>query len=271
MQVDLALQEAKADVTRYWVDLKNKPEWFASQVNPAGKVRYIHVASSCHGVDSSRVNQVPALVYGSPKSDPENPSAESAKIAESLVILEFVADLYPDSGLLPKDPVKRARVRFFIESFSSNVFQLAGKLFRTGTDEEETIRAFIAAVADFQKLLPQHAQFAVGDHFTIADAAFAPFVGFWELCFRHDFGKFPAGTGPRLYQELFESDRFAPLQKYYANISSRESFKNIFKAVRLACMLVWWVLRLTDWFFWLGNYIGSDEESVRSRVNARFC
>jgi|HubBroStandDraft_5_1064220.scaffolds.fasta_scaffold2450343_2 hypothetical protein len=39
MQVELAFQEAKADVTRYWIDLKNKPEWFASQVNPAGKVR----------------------------------------------------------------------------------------------------------------------------------------------------------------------------------------------------------------------------------------
>jgi glutathione S-transferase len=39
MQVELAFQEAKADVTRYWIDLKNKPEWFASRVNPVGKVR----------------------------------------------------------------------------------------------------------------------------------------------------------------------------------------------------------------------------------------
>jgi glutathione S-transferase len=39
MQVDLAFQEAKADVTRYWVDLSNKPDWFVSKVNPAGRVR----------------------------------------------------------------------------------------------------------------------------------------------------------------------------------------------------------------------------------------
>jgi len=90
LRVELAFQEAKADVTRYSINPRNKPEWFASRVNPAGKV--------------------PALLYGSPKSDPEHPSAESAKIAESLVILEFIADLYPDSGLLPKDPVERARV-----------------------------------------------------------------------------------------------------------------------------------------------------------------
>jgi hypothetical protein len=46
MQVELAFQEAKADVTRYFVDLANKPEWFGSKVNPAGKVRDILVASS---------------------------------------------------------------------------------------------------------------------------------------------------------------------------------------------------------------------------------
>jgi glutathione S-transferase len=177
-------------------------------------------------------------VYGSPKSDPENPSAESAKLAESLVILEFVADLYPDSGLLPKDPVDRARVRFLIDLFSTNVFKLAAKFFRSGADEEETVREFIAAIADFQELLSHHAQFAVGDHFTIADAAFAPFIGFWELCFRLDIGRFAVGTGPRVHQELFESERFARLQKYWANISSRESFKNTFDAVRLAYMLV---------------------------------
>ena len=47
-------------------------------------------------------------MFGSPKSDPEHPSPESEKIAESLVMLEFVADLYPETGLLPKDPVQRA-------------------------------------------------------------------------------------------------------------------------------------------------------------------
>ena len=86
-------------------------------------------------------NQVPALVYGSPKSDPENPSAESAKITESLVILEFIADLYPDSGLLPKDPVERARVRFFIDALSTKVFPPASKFFVS--DDEEAPRAFI--------------------------------------------------------------------------------------------------------------------------------
>lgn len=178
------------------------------------------------------VRQVPALVYGSPKSDPENPSPESAKIAESLVLLEFIADLYPDSGLLPKDPVDRARVRFFIDAVSTKLLPLAGALFVWG-GAPDSPDAFVAGLAEFQELLPPTAQFAVGDHFTIADAAIAPFLGFWELFLRNDVSKFAEGTGSRLYQELFQSARFARLQKYFANLSSRESFKNSIDSVRI--------------------------------------
>jgi glutathione S-transferase len=174
-------------------------------------------------------------VYGSPKSDPENPSAESVKISDSLIILEFVADLYPDSGLLPKDPVDRARVHFFIDEFSTKVLLPTATFFYFGGDEEEVERTFVTALADLQELLPHNALFVVGDHFTIADAAFAPLLGLWELTFRHDLTKFAIGTGTRLHQEIFESERFARLQKYYANISSRESFKNTFDVVHLAC------------------------------------
>jgi len=204
LRVEIAFKEAKADVTKYEIDLLNKPEWYASRVNPA--------------------SEVPALVYGSPKTDPENPSPDSAKLAESLVILEFIADLHPDSGLLPKDPTERARVRFFISAVSTKLIPLSLALFVHG--DSEAPDAFVAAVAEIQELL--HAQFAGGDHFTIADAAIAPFLGFWELFLRTDVGGFAEGTGPRLYEDLFRSARFARLQKYFANISSRESYKNSF-------------------------------------------
>ena len=63
--------------------------------------------------------KVPAIAYGGPPVPPDQPSPESAKIAESLVLLDFVADLFPDSHLLPKDPVQRARARFFIDTVST--------------------------------------------------------------------------------------------------------------------------------------------------------
>ncbi|KAH9170073.1 glutathione S-transferase [Lactarius sanguifluus] len=217
-RVEIAFQEAKADVTRYAIDLLNKPEWYASRVNPASKV--------------------PAVVYGSPKSDPENPSPEAARITESLVLLEFVADLYPDSGLLPNDSIERARVRLFIDA-STKVFPPFFALSHRG----ESPDAFVAAVGELQELLPPAAQFAVGDHFTIADAALAPFLGRWELLLRNDLGKFEEGTGPRVYKELFQSERFARLQTYYASISSRESFKNSFDSEYLVAMAKKWLDR----------------------------
>jgi hypothetical protein len=41
--------------------------------------------------------QVPTMTYGGPKVDPTNPSPESFKLAESLVLLEFIADLFPSA------------------------------------------------------------------------------------------------------------------------------------------------------------------------------
>ena len=166
-------------------------------------------------------------MYGSPKSDPEHPSPESAKIAESLVLLEFVADLYPDSGLLPKDPVQRANVRFFIDAVSNKLTPSWAAFFFRGEAPDK----FIEAAAEIQDLLSPSG-FAVGDHFTIADAAIAPFLGRWELLFGNDVGKYAEGAGKRLHEVLFQSERFARLQKYYANITSRQSFKNSFDSVR---------------------------------------
>ncbi|KAH9958228.1 glutathione S-transferase [Russula dissimulans] len=202
-RVELAFQEAGGEVTRYHIDLQNKPEWYAERINPAGKV--------------------PALVYGSPKSDPEHPSPESDKLAESLILLEFVADLYPDSGLLPKNPVQRARVRLFIDVVANKLHQPFVAFFYRGEAPDN----FVAAVTEIQELLSPSG-FAVGDHFTIADAALAPFIGRLELNLRNDVGKYAEGTGPRIHELLFRGERFARLQRYYDNITSRQSYKNSF-------------------------------------------
>ena len=120
-------------------------------------------------------------------------------------------------------------MRFFIDAFSTKLFPQHSALFFRG----EAPDAFLKAVAEIQDLLPPgDAQFAVGNHFTIADAAIAPFLLRWELYLQKDIGKYAEGTGPRVYDELFRSERFARLQKYYANISGRDSFKNSFDSVR---------------------------------------
>ncbi|KAH9051932.1 hypothetical protein EDB87DRAFT_1826474 [Lactarius vividus] len=214
----IAFQEAKADVTRYSIDLANK---------------------------QARV--VPALVYGSPKSDPESMSPESARISESLVLLEFVADLYPESGLFPKDPVER----FFVDAVLTKVTPPTDAFFFRGKSPD----ALVVAVAEIQELLSPAAQFALGDHFTITDTAIAPFVARWELC--NDVGEFAEGTGPHVHKELSQGERFARLQEYFANISSYESFKISLDPVHQSSPMAG------------GVYIGSDREIFWPTVNAK--
>lgn len=57
--------------------------------------------------------QVPVITYGGPNVPPEEPSPLSFKLAESLVILGFLADLFPNSRLLPPpfNPTARAVLR----------------------------------------------------------------------------------------------------------------------------------------------------------------
>ncbi|KAG2364201.1 hypothetical protein BDR07DRAFT_1375254 [Suillus spraguei] len=157
-KVQLALAEANAPYRAYQVDLRNKPEWFTSKVNPVG--------------------QVPVVTYGGPNGEPDDPSSLSTKIAESNVILEFLADLYPDSGLLPKDPVLRAKGR----------------------------------------------DFAVGDHYTIADACISPHLARLKIVIETDIGNFPVGMGYKLGEEL-EGAKFAKFKKYVERMLDRPSFK----------------------------------------------
>ncbi|KAG2039218.1 hypothetical protein BDR03DRAFT_1009152 [Suillus americanus] len=202
-KVEVALIEANAPYRGYQVDLGNKPEWFTSKVNPIGKV--------------------PTVTYGGPSVDPENPSPLSSKIAESNVILEFLADLYPDSGLLPKDPVSRAKVRFFIDASTK---QVEGPLFDfvRGQGSYENVLKGIEFV---QGLLEEGGDFAVGDHYTIADACISPLLTRLNIITETDIGQFPVGLGLKLGEEL-KGPKFTKFTKYADQILERPSLRRTY-------------------------------------------
>ncbi|KAH7925068.1 glutathione S-transferase [Leucogyrophana mollusca] len=199
-KVELALVEAKATYKVCDVDLFNKPEWFAAKVNPAGKV--------------------PAITYGGPEVSPDDPSPLSEKIAESAVILEFIADIYPDSGLLPKDPVLRAKVRFFVDTVATKLLP-PFFAFSRGLESYEN---FLKGVEAIQDLLPETGDFAVGDTYTIADATIVPFVVRLKITYEKDLGKFAPGEGRKLGEELHGA-KYAKLMRYTRTMLERPSTK----------------------------------------------
>jgi len=212
-RVEMALDEAKAPYTSYPIDLQNKPHWFNTQINPASKV--------------------PAIAYGGPDVDPSNPSPESVKLTESLVLVEFIADLYPESQILSTDPVQRAQARFLVDYTSTKLLPAwFGYSFRG-----EGIENVVKVTEVLQQYLEQFAKpYLGGDHLNIADIALAPFLGRIELQLRNDVGAFPAGQGPKVHALLFTNPKFATLQRYCAALFARESYKEHFDSEYLIAM-----------------------------------
>ncbi|EJD08549.1 uncharacterized protein FOMMEDRAFT_16871 [Fomitiporia mediterranea MF3/22] len=202
-RVEIALVEAGAEFTRYEIDLQDKPDWFTLKINPVGKI--------------------PAISYGGPKVPPDQPSPESVKLAESLVLLEFVADLFPESKLLPKDPVLRARARFFIDAVNTKFLDGFVAFIIKG----ENVDTLYSGAETIQALLPDDKKFAVSDDFTNADAAIAPLFIRVIVVLKNDLGKAAPGEGKKAF-EVFNSPRFSKLMDYFKRIEAHESVKSTF-------------------------------------------
>ncbi|KAI0674677.1 glutathione S-transferase [Trametes maxima] len=202
-RTEIALHEAKAPHIQYQIDLQNKPEWYAPKVNPASKV--------------------PAIAYGGPDVPADQPSPESVKLAESLILVEFIADLFPESGLLPADPVQRAQARFFIDGVSTKLLPAWFQYSQGKASAEE----YYKAVEHLQALLPAQG-FAVGAY-SIADVAITPFLARARVTLLNDLGGYPQGEGPKVLAELTSGNgRFARFGKYFDDLLARESFKATF-------------------------------------------
>ncbi|KAI0674582.1 thioredoxin-like protein [Trametes maxima] len=197
-RVRLALEEAKATYDIIWIDLMDKQEWYEKKVNPAG-------------------GRVPFLVYGGPKLQPDQaPPSESFKLAESLVILEFLADIFPDAHLLPADPTLRARARFFYHEVDNKLLKaFLGWVFMSAPTE-----ALLSTLDYFQSLLPPTGY--VAGEWSIADASIMPVLARFMFSATTGRGIFKPGVAKEAL-EAFQSPRFTRLRKYYEDNMARPS------------------------------------------------
>ncbi|KAH7882244.1 thioredoxin-like protein [Phlebopus sp. FC_14] len=208
-KVELALLEANANYRSHKFNVYSKPQWYVTKVNPI-------------------TGKIPAITYGGPAdADPQNPPPESLMLIESQVILEFIADLYPDSGLLPSAPTSRAKVRLFMDVVSRHMEPAAIKFF----SGEESYKELLGAIELVQSLLPDVGEFAVGETYTIADATVTPFIARLELASKTDLGRFTHGMGLQLGKDLGTA-RYAKFRKYMDVMLIRESTKKTFNMVR---------------------------------------
>ena len=94
-----------------------------------------------------------------------------------------------------------------------------------GEDPEGVLKA----IETIQKLLPEEG-YAVGE-WSIADAAVTPFFARAEVAFKNEIGKYEEGKGKATWAKHETDEKYARFRKYFADLKSRESFKETFHPV----------------------------------------
>ena len=142
----IALTEKKVAFERLEIDLGNKPDWF-KKISPLGKTPVLRVGDT--------------------------------SIFESAVILEYLEEtqLCP---LHPKDPLRRAEHRSWIEYSSSILNDIAGFY---ATVDEVIFNSKVKVLTEKFALLESRLSalpFFDGEQFTLVDAAFAPVFRYFD-------------------------------------------------------------------------------------------
>ena len=164
----IALYEAGADATYRQVDLRAKraddgSDFFA--INPMG--------------------QVPVV-----RTD------DGALLTENPVVLQYVADQFPDSGLAPKGGPERYRLQQWLNFVTSELHKLVFNLMFDPTGGDE-VKAFALKQAD--KRFARLDKYLTGrdfllDRFTVADAYLVTVLN-WTRAADIDLSQWPAVLG----------------------------------------------------------------------------
>ena len=173
-------------------------------------------------------------MYGGPKLEPgDAPSPDLPQLGESLVIVEFIADTFPEARLLPADPFLRSKARLFYRTLEEKYAPaFVGFFFKQAPKED-----LYAVIEHIQGLLPPTTGFAVGDQWSIADAAFLPVylrtLAILEV--NPELSKLAPGVAAEVLKTLKESPRFARIQTYVKENMVRPSAKKTWDPVSSRC------------------------------------
>ena len=135
-------------------------------------------------------------------------------LTEDAVLLQYIADQKPQSGLAPKaGTMERYRVMEWLNFISSEIHKTLGALFNPKITPEwkDNQVALFGRRCDFLVQQLGGKPYLTGDKFTIADAYLFTILG-WANLFKLDMGKWPA------------------LQSYAVRIAARPAVKEAMKA-----------------------------------------
>ncbi|KAJ2379029.1 hypothetical protein IW150_000421, partial [Coemansia sp. RSA 2607] len=139
------------------IDLMNKPSWY-HLLNP--------------------LLQVPTL---------RTPSGDI--LTESLIIAEYVADQFPAAEMLPTSALARAKLRLFLQLFSTNIISAYYRVIRATTENMQVEKQkLLEGVQEVSRALEKHwgeqdneGPFWLGNRFTFVEVATASFIHLFKV------------------------------------------------------------------------------------------
>ncbi|KAG0231699.1 hypothetical protein BGW42_008651 [Actinomortierella wolfii] len=149
----IALEITKQEAEKVFIDLTvPREEWYL-KINPYG--------------------QVPALKV----------EGDDFVILESSIVAQYIAELHPESNLIPTDPKQRAESNYLIHHFSNRLHPAHWKLTYTldKSVREANSAEFIKQLEIFNEWLSKATQktkgpYVHGDQFTLVDLNLAPLL-----------------------------------------------------------------------------------------------
>jgi len=133
-------------------------------------------------IDEDRFNKSPELLQYNPVHKKTPVLVHAGKpLCESMIIVEYIDELWPQNPLVPADPYEKAVARFWVRYVDDMISAVAPQLFRGGGEEgEKAIKEIWERfrIIEDQCLGDHNKKFHGGDTFDIVDIAFGSFVKF---------------------------------------------------------------------------------------------
>ncbi|KAK9464635.1 thioredoxin-like protein [Lipomyces arxii] len=177
----IALTQANVEFEYIEIDLANKPAWFLKEVNPGGKV--------------------PTLKYG------------DDILIESAITTEFVADLFPEAGLISTDAFERAEGRLMADRYMELLFPLyRDTVFKA---DSTAVGKTFEAIDKFLPFLKNANPFFGGaTSITLHEIMIAPFIARYFTLLESDF------VDASIYKTLSTDPKYSYFFTWASNILS---------------------------------------------------
>jgi len=143
-------------------------------------------------------------------------------LSESQAICEYVEEVYPNPGLMPRDPRERAEVRRLVGWFDDLFFRevtvnvlyerVNKKLMKLGYPESRNVKTGLTRIRfhlDYMTELLDHRRWLAGDVMTLADFTAAAHLSALD------------------YTSDVDWNRSAVVKDWYAKIKSRPAFRGL--------------------------------------------